>query len=210
MNRMTCLFLPAVAAAGLFSATAGASPLLQAVDPGVANGSTYVAHNNDLGLPGGSTQTVLVGYRLDATGPGSLLYTYLGKEAGYTNTMNFSLNAGGCKFATSNSAVGSTCRDTTSGGPLVFSFESSGTAATLVNGADFSFSTPMNFGLKRLDDYNWLVLLDDSGGSPNDKDFDDLGVKVTFRPASVPEPATLGLLGLGLAAMGFARRRQRA
>lgn len=40
----------------------------------------------------------------------------------------------------------------------------------------------------------WLFL-DDSGGGPDD-DFDDMAVRVTVT--SVPEPATLALLGLGL------------
>ena len=203
MNRLTRL---ALAAAGLCSVSAGAAPILQASNP-FGTGSTYLALNNDLGL-GSTSQSVLVGYRLDATGAGSLLYTYLGKEGGYTNSVGFSLNAGGCTFVTGSTAIGATCSDTTTGGALVFSFSSSGSAGTLANGANFSLSSPINFGLQRLTARDWRVLLDDSGGSPNDKDFDDLGIRVSFIPTSVPEPASLGLLGLGLMGLGLSRRKK--
>jgi hypothetical protein len=67
----------------------------------------------------------------------------------------------------------------------------------------WSFATPMN-GASDL----WMILWDDSGAS-NDDDYDDYVAVARFRPVSVPEPATLSLLGAGLLMFGFLGRRRR-
>ncbi|MEO6081339.1 MAG: PEP-CTERM sorting domain-containing protein [Steroidobacteraceae bacterium] len=73
-----------------------------------------------------------------------------------------------------------------------------------------SFFTSFNDSFATSGNQVWLFL-DDGGGNLNsttkdDDNHDDFVVRLTVL--SIPEPATLGLLGMGLIGLGLARRRK--
>jgi len=61
-----------------------------------------------------------------------------------------------------------------------------------------------SIGFRAEENGSWLTFWDDSAANDDD-DYDDLIARVYYR---VPEPATLGLMGLGLLGLGLASRRR--
>lgn len=168
---------------------------------------TFSGYN---GQPATATGVYTSGFlgSLAASSAGTVSFTYLGNESGYSNAFSFS----GITFTEAN-AVGTTASASVNAGTLDFSFSdskgasiSNGTASTpvlgfaILNGNLTPVSGP-NYG-----PFDYVLGFNDS--SAGDADYDDFVVGVNFTPISaVPLPASLPLLAAALGFFTFARRR---
>jgi hypothetical protein len=137
-------------------------------------------------------------------GPAKVTYTYLGKEAGFTNNLKFA--AGDTTlFTTGVSDVGDTSGPfDILAGLLPFKLTSNSDADFVFNNA--GATTNMNIAYLLLSATSALVFLDDYGAGP-DSDFDDIGIRIDI--AAVPLPAGLSLLAAGLGLLGWVGARKR-
>ena len=154
------------------------------------------------------------GAELFANGPLKVEYTYLGKEAGDTNSF---LVLGNLQFSTAVSDYGDTASETLSlAGLLSFAFGANQATPTVTNGSNPAGGTGVpNFFVSFYDQFGNLgalagssgVIAFDDGGSPADADYDDLVVR--FNVSAVPEPTTWAMMLLGFAGIGFLAYRRR-
>ncbi|MDX1590200.1 MAG: PEP-CTERM sorting domain-containing protein [Oleiphilaceae bacterium] len=142
------------------------------------------------------------------SGPFRLTFTYLFKEAGFTNSFWY---AGSELFNTASSSYGDSVSTLFSGaaGPLDFFFRSQGHVSTIdIHNEDNDASEVPNFQtFWEAGSNSLIVALDDFGAGPDDN-HDDMIIRITA--SKVPEPGTMALLGLGLAAMGVSLRRRQS
>lgn len=161
--------------------------------------------------PGGSAALLtenLQTYDAASPGPGLVLdqaarirVTFLGKEAG---AQNYAFSLGGT--VSNKDAVGSFYSTVVAGGTLDFSFSSSlGTLAandgTFIGTAAMGFSQLYNGG-------KTVYAFFDDSGSADDRDYDDMVVRIDVAP--VPVPAAGFLLIAGLGGLAALKRRKKA
>jgi hypothetical protein len=155
------------------------------------------------------------GEGVGVTGPASLTYTYIGKEAGSTNAF-ITAGSGPDMFLTadflgfSGTVSGSTFETTqSSAGLLDFSFLGLGTCCVnpgmITNGVGNLFpGGVLSFAVSVLDESSLYLMFGDGAG---DKDFDDMLVRVDV--SAVPVPAAFWLFGTALIGfIGISRRTQ--
>lgn len=218
LNKIKAVALASV----LLGAASAAQAGFVAVDNISPDDSTIgIVPSNDFKtiFSGLGVTTYTLGASLGVDSAGSVSYYYYGKEAGYENVFKSgSLNySSGYTPQTQNffaapKLIGSV--DVTAG-ILDFgfcAFSSPGVSQGCITNKQNDGLGLLSFqsiAFSAAGNLAWLFW-DDSGAGPDDN-HDDMLIKAVFTPRSVPEPATLGLLGLGLLGTWLsAKRRLRA
>jgi hypothetical protein len=163
----------------------------------------------DVAVAGFSATNGTIG-TLNIDGPGVVTFTFLGKEAGYTN---YFFNVGGTDQTIFNtdSAGSTSVQIYATAGILNFSFGTSSpsTGSVVTNGSATDSNGTFAVFAGGSSGYRYVLGFDDRGAISNgitDRDFDDMVIGVSVSP--VPEPGTYAMLLAGLGVMGFVMRRR--
>jgi len=201
------------------AAQAGFVPLSN-VGTGLDTIGIVSANNFKSNLAGVGVTQYTLGGSLTADSAGSVAFYYYGKEAGYQNIFT----ATGTNGSVSKNSGFSPTWQNNFGAPelignvdvlsgiLDFGFcANSGvgkSAGCVTNQQNdwFNLGSMQSIAYSVAGNVAW-IFWDDSGAGPDDN-HDDMLIKAVFTPRSVPEPATLGLFGLGLLGVWAGARRR--
>lgn len=177
-------------------------------------GATYeaVPANNDFkaNLAADGVTHFWDGAQLLLTGSGTVTADYFGREARYVNSFYYGGNLLFISTSTPTNvfgAAGNAGPFAANAGLVPFVFcTAGGGGGCVTNGSNTNYQARTIGVALASPNVAWL-LWDDSGADIDDN-HDDMIVRLTFH--SVPEPATMGLLGLGLLGLGITARRRSA
>jgi hypothetical protein len=178
-----------------------------------AMGTRTEMFNNISGMTNLAVGTTLSLGSLITDQLGTVSFTYLGQESGYSDRL---LTIGGSTLLTESNAVGTTVsRAVTAPGAIDFQFEGyNGFYA--INGGTWSNGTSIGLlGQNRTVNgtlFDFVLGYNDSAGSATLGDWDDFVVGVNFKASpvtAVPEPETYGMMLVGLGLIGTIARRRR-
>jgi hypothetical protein len=167
---------------------------------------------NIAGFPNMAVGTLVDLGSLVTSHSGTVTFTYLGQESGYTNSLQFP--ASGASLFESDAVGTAISAMVNSVGAINFRFTElvSPSNSSAVNGGIWAPNTSIGMIGRNIsvlgNSYDYVLGYNDSAGSASLGDWDDFVVGVNFA-TQAPEPEVYGMMLAGLGILGWAGRRRK-
>lgn len=216
-------FLVPTVVIALLTWGASAQAALLAISGGTLGTTSSTAPNKNDVLGGGVSY--LDNATLSVTQDVTLEFWFLGSESGYNNTLRLSNgfsytepSNGGQTYPSPWPGNLLTSINVSAGSAVPMYFTSSGFSGSVAPGTGvgrsiaFAYLTCLTGATcaETTDATNMVLFMFDDGGAGPDDNHDDFVGYIIARPKGVPEPGSLGLLGLGLTGLWLGTRRRRS